>query len=98
MSRATSDSTRHRDAEVLSAHAAHGLLLKLEGLRVRRDPEVLHLTLELLELRGQLLLLWDHAHVDVLLVGGGDLLLLLLQHLYLLGEGELLHCAEHVSR
>jgi hypothetical protein len=34
----------------------------------------------------------DHAHVDILLVSSGDLLLLCLQHLNLLSELELLHC------
>lgn len=38
----------------------------------------------------QLLLGLKHAHADVLLMGGGDLLLLLLQHLYLLCELQLL--------
>jgi hypothetical protein len=33
----------------------------------------------------------DHAHVNILLVGCGDLLLLCLQHLNLLSEGKLLH-------
>ena len=70
----------------------HLLLLELELVGVGGDVEVLHLALQLLELVGQLLLLWDDAHVDVLLVGGGDLLLLLLEHFDLLGEGELLHC------
>ena len=80
--------TCHRNAKVL---LAHWLLLKLE-VGVRRDIEILHLTLQLLKLVGQLLLLRDHAHVDILLVGGGDLLLLRLQHLNLLCERELLHC------
>lgn len=35
---------------------------------------------------------WHHAHVDVLLVGGLDLLLLLLQQLDLLLNCQLLHC------
>jgi hypothetical protein len=47
--------------------------------------------LELLRLSGKLLLLGNHAHVDILLVGCGDLLLLCLQHLDLLSERELLH-------
>ena len=39
----------------------------------------------------QLLLLWDHSHVDILLVRGSDLLLLLLQELNLLLQGKLFH-------
>lgn len=38
-----------------------------------------------------MLLRLNHAHVDVLLVGCGNLLLLLLQDFYLLGDGQLLH-------
>lgn len=45
----------------------------------------------------QLLLLWDHAHVDVLLVGSGNLLLLLLQELDLLLQSQLFHCRELTS-
>ena len=44
-----------------------------------------------------MLLLWYHAHVDILLVRGGDLLLLLLQHLDLLCKSKLLHCKFKVS-
>ena len=73
----------HGDIEVLLAHL---LLRELERLWIGRNVEILHLTLQLLKLVWQLLLLRYHAHVDILLVGGGDLLLLLLQHLYLLGE------------
>lgn len=47
--------------------------------------------MQLLVLSRELLLLRDHAHVDILLVGSGDLLLLLLQHFNLLGESKLLH-------
>ena len=89
MCRRRRHATCHRYPKVL---LAHWLLLKLEGARVWRDIEVLHLTLQLLELVGQLLLLWDHAHVDILLVGCGDLLLLRLQHFDLLCEGKLFHC------
>lgn len=39
---------------------------------------------------GQLLLRWDDAHIDVLLMGGSDLLLLLLQEFNLLRKCELL--------
>lgn len=75
---------RHRYTKLLLTHL---LLWELECIGVRGDLEVLHLALQLLELIGQLLLLRNHAHVDVLLVGRGDLLLLLLQHLNLLSEG-----------
>ena len=40
----------------------------------------------------ELLLRLDHAHVDILLVRRGNLLLLLLEDLDLLCNGELLHC------
>lgn len=76
------DTAGHGDAKVLLSHLT--LLWKLEGTGLG-DIEVLHLALQLLELIRQLLLLGDHAHVDILLVRGGDLLLLLLQHLDLLG-------------
>ena len=49
-----------------------------------------HLTLHL-EVGRQVLLRLDHAHVHVLLVSGSDLLLLLLQDLNLLSNGELFH-------
>lgn len=64
----------------------------LKCVRLWREVHDLHLALQLLELGRQLLLLGDHAHVDILLVSGGDLLLLLLEHFDLLGEGELFHC------
>ena len=70
------------------------LLLELILVGVGRDIEILHLALQLLKLVGQLLLLWNHAHVDILLVRSSDLLLLLLEHLNLLGESKLLHCGE----
>jgi hypothetical protein len=60
------------------------LLLLLLGEVLKRreavgaDAEVLHLSLELLVLSRQLLLLRNHAHANILLVGGSDLLLLLL--------------------
>lgn len=86
-----SKSTSHRDTQLLLSQLllshlllSHLLLRKLEGIGVRGDIEILHLALQLLELIGQLLLLWNHAHVDVLLMGRGDLLLLLLEHLNLL--------------
>jgi hypothetical protein len=66
-----------------------GLLLllgkMLEGSEtVWADAEVLHLGLELLVLSWQLLLLGNHAHANILLVGRGDLLLLLLKSFNLL--------------
>ena len=70
------------------------LLWELEGGRVGRNVEILHLALQLLELIRELLLLRYHSHVDILLVCGSDLLLLLLQHLYLLSKSELLHCED----
>lgn len=83
----------HRNAELLLAHLAHlAMLHLLEGV-VLVDLKVLHLSLQLFVLGRKLLLLRDHAHVDVLLVGSGDLLLLCLQHLNLLSELKLLHCA-----
>lgn len=43
-------------------------------------------------------LLWlNHAHVNILLVGGSDLLLLLLEDLDLLGNGQLFHYTDYVS-
>lgn len=66
------------------------LLWKLEAARLG-DIEILHLALQLLELVRQLLLLWNHAHVYILLVRCRNLLLLLLQHLNLLGKSQLLH-------
>ena len=68
------------------------LLLELELIGVGRDVHVLHLALQLLKLRRQLLLRWDDAHVDELLVLGGDSLLFLLEHLNLLCKSKLLHC------
>lgn len=74
------------------AHLA--LLHLLESVVVLVDLKVLHLALQLLVLRGKLLLLWDHTHVYILLVSCGDLLLLCLQHLNLLSERKLLHWEE----
>ena len=71
------------------------MLHLLEGI-VLVDLKVLHLSLQLFVLGRKLLLLRDHAHVDILLMSSGDLLLLCLQHLNLLSELELLHC-EKVS-
>lgn len=82
-------SARHGNAQMLLSHLL--LLWELVGTRVGRDAQVLHLTLQLLELIRQLLLLRDHAHVDVLLVRRGYLLLLLLKHFNLLGKCQLLH-------
>ena len=81
----------HGDAKLLLTDLAHLTLLHLESIVVLVDLEILHLALKLLILGGKLLLLGDHAHVDILLVGCGDLLLLCLQHLDLLSERELLH-------
>jgi len=81
----------HRNAKLLLTDLAHLALLHLECTVVLVDLEILHLALELLILSGKLLLLGNHAHVDILLVGCGDLLLLCLQHLDLLSERELLH-------
>lgn len=70
------------DAKVLLLH----LLWKLVVVAVRRGvrhalhAKILHLLLRL-----------EHANVDILLMGGSDLLLLLLQHLELLGQLKLLH-------
>jgi hypothetical protein len=96
VSAGSTHTTSHRYSKLLLL--CHLLLLELELVGVGREVEVLHLALQLLELVGQLLLLWDDAHVDVLLVGGGDLLLLLLKHFDLLGEGELLHCGRHSGK
>lgn len=41
---------------------------------------------------GQLLLLWDHPHVHILLVCSSYLLLLLLKKLDLLLQSKLFHC------
>jgi hypothetical protein len=76
---------------LLLTDLAHLTLLHLlEGV-VLVDLQVLHLALQLLILGRKLLLLRDHAHVDILLVSCGDLLLLCLQHLDLLSERKLLH-------
>jgi hypothetical protein len=81
----------HGNAKLLLSDLAHLALLHLESIVVLVDLKILHLTLQLLILCRKLLLLRDHAHVDILLVGCGDLLLLCLQHLDLLSERELLH-------
>jgi hypothetical protein len=74
------------------------LLLLLLLLRELECVVVGDLTLHLSEgLVGKLLLGLDHAQVHVLLMGCGNLLLLLLKEFNLLGEGELLHC-ETVSK
>jgi hypothetical protein len=77
---------------LLLAHLAHLAMLHLLESVVLVDLKVLHLSLQLFVLGRKLLLLRDHAHVDILLVSSGDLLLLCLQHLDLLSELELLHC------
>lgn len=86
----------HWNANLLLTHLTHlAMLHLLEGI-VLVDLKVLHLSLQLFVLGRKLLLLRDHAHVDILLMSSGDLLLLCLQHLNLLSELELLHC-EKVS-
>lgn len=77
----------HGDAEVLLS-----LLGELEGIRLLH---VLHLALHLELLAGKVLLRRDHAHVDILLMRSGNLLLLLLQGLNLLGDSKLFHCMTH---
>lgn len=84
-----SHTTSHGDAKVLLAHLR--LLWELEGRRIRSYVEILHLALQLLELIGELLLLRDHTHVNILLVCGSDLLLLLLEHFDLLCQSQLFH-------
>jgi hypothetical protein len=66
------------------------LLRKLEVAGMRGN--VGHLPLHLEVGAGQVLLRLYHAHVDVLLVGGGNLLLLLLEDFDLLCNSKLLHC------
>ena len=73
----------HRRGEVLLAHG----LGELEV--VGSDTGHLALHLEVAEL----LLRLDHAHIDVLLVGCSNLLLLLLEDLNLLCNSKLFHCA-----
>lgn len=68
------------------------LLLLLLLLRELECIVVRDLTLHLSEgLVGELLLGLDHAQVYILLVGRGNLLLLLLKEFNLLGESELFH-------
>lgn len=76
----------HGNTEVLLTH----LLLELVVVHLGRY--VGHLAGLHLEV-AQLLLWLDHAHVHILLVRGGDLLLLLLEYLDLLCNGKLFHCA-----
>ena len=54
-----------------------------------------HLSLHLKVGTGKVLLWLNHAHVDILLVCCSDLLLLLLEDLDLLGNGELFHCERY---
>jgi hypothetical protein len=51
-----------------------------------------------LEVAGQVLLGLDHTHVNILLVGCSDLLLLLLQNFNLLGDSQLFHCEKLSAR
>jgi len=81
----------HRHSKMLLGH----LLRKLKLVCVRRY--IGHLSLHL-EVAGQVLLGLNHAHIDILLVSRSNLLLLLLQNLYLLGDGKLLHCTSSVSK
>lgn len=74
-----------------SVHGHAKVLLTLLGELVVRLLHVLHLALHLKLLAGEVLLGRDHAHVDILLMSGSDLLLLLLEGLDLLGDGKLLH-------
>jgi hypothetical protein len=67
------------------------LLRKLEVVRRGIGHLALHLEVT------QLLLLRNHAHVDVLLVRRRNLLLLMLQNLNLLCDVKLFHCASDVS-
>lgn len=70
------------------------LLLHLIGeLEAGLGSQVLHLLLErvISSTRSQLLRWWNHAHVDILLVGRLDLLLLLLEELDLLLDCQLFH-------
>lgn len=79
----------HGDSEVLLLlHLLH-LLGELVVVDLGRDIGHLALHLEVAEL----LLRLDHTHVNILLVRGGNLLLLLLEDLDLLCDGELFHCA-----
>jgi len=82
----------HLDAEVLLLGYLH-LLGELVVVDLGRDIGNLAWHLEVAEL----LLRLDHAHVDILLVCGSNLLLLLLEDFDLLCNGELLHCTEAVS-
>lgn len=93
MAAGDAQASSHGNTKLLLTDLAHlALLHLLEGIVVLADLKVLHLALQLLVLCRKLLLLWDHAHVNILLVSCGDLLLLCLQHLDLLSERKLLHC------
>jgi hypothetical protein len=83
----------HGNLQILWVAQLRLLLLLLSemlegGEAVRADAEVLHLVLhlclELLVLSRQLLLLGNHAHANILLMGSSDLLLLLLKSFNLL--------------
>ncbi len=71
------------------------LLRELKGVCVRRH--VRHLALDRIAACAGHLLRGHHAHVDILLVSGSNLLLLLLEHLDLLRYGELFHCDPSVA-
>jgi hypothetical protein len=64
--------------------------LKVVGVRGHMGHLALHLEVG----AGKMLLWWYHAHGNVLLVRGSDLLLLLLEDLDLLREGELFDCGD----
>lgn len=81
----------HWHGKVLLRH----LLRELEVVCVRRY--VGHLSLHLEVGTGKVLLWLNHAHVNILLVRGSDLLLLLLEDLDLLGNGELFHYTRFTS-
>ena len=72
------------------------LVWELEGALV---PHIGHVGLQRVEAtaRAKLLPRWDHAHVDVLLMRGLELLLLLLEKLDLLLDSKLVHWTEKAS-
>lgn len=71
------------------------LLLHLVGeLKASLRRQVLHLRLERVVAGSEMLGRRDHAHVYILLMCSLNLLLLLLEKLDLLLDGQLLHCEE----
>ena len=87
----------------------HGLLVRMAHLNVlllhlvrklegALGPHVAHGRLQWVETtRPELLAGGDHAHIDVLLMGSLELLLLLLEQFDLLLDGKLVHCRKQVS-